>query len=57
MSDEPPEYQEMWVRKCAEGYDVNACQDWQIDQVYAQICTCTEDNCNANKTCLHYCPP
>ena len=54
--DEPPEYQEMIIRKCAEGYDDNACQNWHIDQVYAQICTCTEDNCNTDKDCLYTCP-
>ena len=46
----------MTVRKCAEGYDVNACQSWTIDQVFAQICTCTEENCNTSKDCLFTCP-
>jgi len=54
--EEPPEYQEMTVRKCAEGYDINACQSWTIDQVYAQMCTCTEDNCNTSRDCLYTCP-
>ena len=31
--DEPPEFQEMWVRKCIEGYDKPACHDWTINQV------------------------
>eukprot|EP00093_Oithona_nana_P011738 11738.XXX_79686_79204_1 [CDS] Oithona nana genome sequencing. len=51
------EYEEVIVRKCADdGYEQNACEEWNFNQVSAQICTCTEDHCNLDKNCLNSCP-
>ena len=34
-----PEYQERWTRKCAEGYEVDACQEWGNDEVSLNLLT------------------